>query len=110
VRDTEVPLPDAWANRVLAVNLLHEVRGETALAEMRRLLAPEGQLLVVDWERGGERAFGPPDHLLYSADEAHEELASAGFAVERLELGLPFHFALRTHPAAQPTPDPSDRS
>ncbi|MDP8942783.1 MAG: class I SAM-dependent methyltransferase [Actinomycetota bacterium] len=97
-----VPLPDASADRVIAVNLLHEVRGEAALAEMRRLLRPEGILLVADWERGRdpERPTGPPEHILYTEDEAVAELERAGFAVDRREGGFPYHFSLLAQPVA----------
>ena len=61
IMGNRVPRPDGCADRVLAVNLLHEVRGESALTEMRRLLAPGGFILVIDWERGRERDSGPPD-------------------------------------------------
>ena len=66
ITSNRVPEPDGAADRVLAVNLLHEVRGERALEEMRRLLRPDGLLLVADWERGRdtERALGPPDEIL----------------------------------------------
>ncbi|HEV2787482.1 MAG TPA: class I SAM-dependent methyltransferase, partial [Solirubrobacteraceae bacterium] len=95
ITGNQVPLPDGCAQRVLAVNMLHEIRGETALAEMRRLLAPGGFVLVVDWERGRERDSGPPDHLLYSAGEAQDELRAAGFEPEILNAALPYHFALK---------------
>lgn len=98
IADNRVDMPDAGADRVLAVNLLHEVRGERALAEMRRLVGPGGFVLVVDWERGRERESGPPDDLLYSVDEAVVELATAAFAVESLQAGLPYHFALVARP------------
>ena len=39
------------------------MRPET-LAEMRRLLAPDGLLLLIDWERGHTREGGPPDGVL----------------------------------------------
>ena len=52
IASNRVPEPDGGVDRVLAVNLLHEVRGEPALEEMRRLLGPDGLLLVGDWERG----------------------------------------------------------
>jgi len=96
-----VPEPDGTADRVLAVNLLHEVRGERALVEMRRLLAPEGLLLVADWERGRdpERALGPPDEILYSEGEAAAELERAGFEVER-HAGPRWHFVLVGRPRA----------
>ena len=95
ISGNRVPLADGSAQRILAVNLLHEVRGETALDEMRRLLAPGGFLLAVDWERGRDRDGGPPDELLYTAAEAATELALAGLATEILETPLPFHFAIR---------------
>ena len=93
-----VPLRDGEADRILAVNLLHEIRGEGALSEMRRILAAEGILLVVDWERGRPRPGGPPDQLLYTAAEAASELRSAGFETAEIPAGLPYHFAIRATP------------
>ncbi len=95
VRDNQVPLDDGWAERILALNVLHEVRGETALAEMRRLLAPGGCLLAVDWERGRDRDFGPPDEILYSREEAESELREAGLHAEPANAALPYHFAVK---------------
>jgi ubiquinone/menaquinone biosynthesis C-methylase UbiE len=95
VTGNNVPLADGCAERVLAVNLLHEVRGESALAEMRRLLAPGGFVLVVDWERGRERDSGPADELLYTADEAAHELQITGLSTEVLDARLPFHFVIK---------------
>lgn len=94
-----VPEPDGAADRVLAVNLLHEVRGERALEEMRRVLGPDGLLLVADWERAreSERPLGPPDEILYSEDEAVAELERAGFDVERYA-GRRWHFVLLARP------------
>jgi len=107
IEHDRVPLPDGAVDRILAVNLLHEIRGDAALAEMRRLLADRGLLLVVDWERGRPRTVGPPDELLYSADEAAAELRDAGFRTRALGLALPFHFAILAarDPAAAAQPD-----
>ena len=66
IKDNQVPLPDGSADRVLALNLLHEVVGEGALAEMRRLLPGDGFLLVVDWDSEVERDEGPPAHVALS--------------------------------------------
>ena len=101
VAENRVPLPNAAVDRVLAVNLLHEVRGERALAEMRRLLRPEGLLLVADWERGRDpqRPLGPPDEILYTEAGAAAELERAGFAVEA-HAGFPYHFVLLARPSA----------
>ena len=103
IAENRVPLAGASVDRVIAVNLLHEVRGEPALAEMRRLLRPDGVLLLADWERGRdpERPTGPPEHLLYTEDEAVEELERVAFAVERRQPDLPYHFALLARPAGE---------
>lgn len=95
----QVPEADGTADRVLAVNVLHEILGEPALEEMVRLLGPDGLLLVADWERGRdpERALGPPDEILYSADEAATELERAGFEVER-HPAQRWHFVLVGRP------------
>ena len=95
VADNRVPVDDGWAQRILALNVLHEVRGETALAEMRRLLAAGGFLLAVDWERGRDRDFGPPDELLYSREEAESELRAAGLHADPVNAALPYHFAVK---------------
>jgi ubiquinone/menaquinone biosynthesis C-methylase UbiE len=95
VDGNRVALPDACAQRILAVNLLHEVRGEHALEEMRRLLAPGGMLLVIDWDRERPSEPGPPAEHRYSAQEALRELRAAGLGAELLASELPYHFVLR---------------
>lgn len=95
IEDNQVPLPDGSADRVLAVNLLHEVVGETALDEMYRLLSDSGLLLVVDWSSEVEREQGPPAHIALSPEQGRAMLEEAGFHVESVpEVGFPYHFAL----------------
>lgn len=101
IGENAVDLPDGGADRVLASNLLHEVRGERALAEMRRLVSPDGFVLVVDWERGRERDVGPPEERLYSAEDAAFELAASAFSAESVDAGLPYHFALVARPSKE---------
>ena len=95
ISDNRVPLDDGWAERILAINMLHEIRGESAPAEMTRLLAPGGFALFVDWERGRDRAFGPPDEILYSRDEAEAVLREAGMRPDPVSAALPYHFAVK---------------
>lgn len=95
ITENRSPLQDASVERILAINLLHEVRGERALMEMRRLLKPGGFVLVVDWDRARPSDVGPPTAHRYSAGEAHQDLAAAGFQVEPVDADLPYHFALR---------------
>jgi ubiquinone/menaquinone biosynthesis C-methylase UbiE len=100
IEGNAVPLPDGSVDRVLAVNLLHEVRGETALAEMRRLLAPGGFVLIVDWDRDRPGERGPPAEIRYGVEDAIAACAEAGLAAEALEVELPHHFALRARASA----------
>lgn len=94
IHDNAVPLDDESVDRILAINVLHEVRGENALAEMHRLLSPTGLLLVADWDRERPSPPGPPAHLRYSRSEAAEECAAAGFEVQPIDAELPYHFVL----------------
>jgi len=84
IEGDHVPLADQTANRILAVDVLHHVRPDT-LAEMRRLLAPDGALLLIDWERGHPREDGPPEDVLLTADQAIRELAAAGLKAHRVQ-------------------------
>jgi ubiquinone/menaquinone biosynthesis C-methylase UbiE len=95
IAENRVALQDASVDRILAVNLLHEVRGETALSEMRRLLKPGGFALVVDWDRERPSDPGPPAAHRYSTSEAQQDLTAAGFEVEPVDVDLPYHFVLR---------------
>ena len=100
ISENRVSLPDGYADRVLAVNLLHEVVGESALGEMRRLLKPDGALLVVDWRSDVEREEGPPSHVTFDPEGARRTLEDSGFTVDPVSEGeFPYHLALLARPA-----------
>ncbi len=69
IKDNEVGLESGSVDRILAVNLLHEIIGENALAEMRRLLTPDGFLLIADWISDVSRDMGPPANVSLSPGE-----------------------------------------
>ena len=99
IQDNKVPLQTGSMDRVLAVNLLHEVIGETALQEMRRLLRPEGFLLVIDWSADVIRDQGPPAEVSLSAAQGREMLEEAGFDTQSVgEKEFPLHFAFVARP------------
>jgi ubiquinone/menaquinone biosynthesis C-methylase UbiE len=105
VRENSLDLESGSVDRVLAVNLLHEVVGETALQEMRRVLRPEGFLLAVDWRADVERKEGPPAEVSLTPEAAREMLEQAGFDVAPVEgERFPYHFAYlaRRSPEEQP--------
>jgi ubiquinone/menaquinone biosynthesis C-methylase UbiE len=93
--------PDAIAiqeqhfDRVLGVNLLHEIDDEH-LEPIRLALKPDGSLLIIDWDRTVKRDFGPPSDHVHTRDEALERLRRSRFNAEVLESrGFPYHFAIR---------------
>jgi len=65
-----VPLPDACAQRLVAINVLHHIHDEPRpLAEIVRLLSPGGLFVAVEFG-AIDRPFGPAkDHVLQ-----HDEL------------------------------------
>jgi SAM-dependent methyltransferase len=81
------------ADRVLAINVLHEV-GDNDLQEMRELLKPQGSALIIDWDGAMDRPIGPPKDHTHSIAEARDRLAKAGFETETLD-HLRYHFVLR---------------
>ena len=83
-----VPAPDAVADRVVMVDVLHHLYDQPeALAEVTRLLRPGGLFVVVDWG-DCERPVGPPlEHVLGLA-AVREVIASMGLSeVEAHEPG-----------------------
>lgn len=82
----------ASADRILAINVLHEV-GDDALAQMIRMLKPGGSILFIDWDAEIDRSVGPPRDHTYSPREARERLEKAGLAVKPLK-SWRYHFAL----------------
>jgi SAM-dependent methyltransferase len=99
--NAEAAGPDASAlgehrfDRALGVHLLHEIDDEH-LVQVRTALKPAGSLLIVDWEGGVERDFGPPAEHVHTLDEAVQRLRRTGFTTQILESpDFPYHFALR---------------
>lgn len=77
----EIPLPDSTLDRVLMVNVFHEVRDKKRLVqEIARVLRPIGRITMVDWQaRQTER--GPPLHERVPMGEAPSYFP--GFVLEK---------------------------
>ncbi len=95
--DSTVPLPNGGADRIVAINVLHHVHDDpTALAEMTRLLAPAGRMLVIDFGYI-DRPIGPDkDHVLPHA-RLRAVIADMGLrelAVHEPGTLLPYHIAI----------------
>jgi SAM-dependent methyltransferase len=82
-----VPLPDAAADRLVAINSVHHMHDDrVALDEMLRLLRPGGLLVVAEFGHM-DRPIGPPkDHVL-----PHDELRAllTGLGLEELSVHEP---------------------
>ncbi len=76
--DGHVALPDAVADRLVMINVVHHVHDDpAALAEALRLLAPSGLLLVAEFARM-DRPVGPPSDHVLALDELRTVLSRLG--------------------------------
>jgi ubiquinone/menaquinone biosynthesis C-methylase UbiE len=71
-----VPLDDGVADRVLIVNVLHHADRQ-APAEIARLLAPGGVLVVAEFAQM-DRPVGPPNQRVLPLDDVRAMLTGAG--------------------------------
>lgn len=97
VEEVRLPFPDALFDRALAANVLGELADPVAsLAEVRRVLRPEGKFLVVDWRL--DAPSGPDPSARLSSEKAAALLRQAGFQpVHQPEVGRA-HWALLAVP------------
>lgn len=72
-------IEDGLCDRVLIANVWHEIDGrDEVLLEMKRILAPGGELFVLDWRDDVESPPGPPiEHRLPAAQVVAELEAAA---------------------------------
>ncbi len=87
-----IPMLHGCADRILAINVLHEL-GDAAISELRRLLKPAGEALFIDWSADVERPVGPPPDHVYTAGEAKTRLETNGLFALR-ERRFPYHYAI----------------
>jgi ubiquinone/menaquinone biosynthesis C-methylase UbiE len=93
-----IPLPDNSVDLCLMAAVLHDIihdgGHEPALAEVARVLKPDGDLAVLEF-RKMEGMPGPPVHIRLSEDELREVLNRGGFGITRiLPNGDQFRLAL----------------
>ena len=80
-------------DRVLIVNTWHHIEDRPAYSKnLRRVLAPEGRVYVVDYTR--ESPTGPPPEHRLEPQQILDELAHGGFAGKVLEEDLPRQFVV----------------
>jgi 2-polyprenyl-3-methyl-5-hydroxy-6-metoxy-1,4-benzoquinol methylase len=84
-------------DRVLAVNVLHELNDDD-VASLRALLQPRGFALIVDWNALVERPAGPPAEKCYTPQQALERLSRLGFTWQSVG-SFRYHHAFVARPA-----------
>ena len=84
-------LPNKSCDLVLLTNLLFQVENKQAvLEEAKRVLKPQGRLLIVDWVK--QVSFGPPNIL--NKDEIITFCQEGGFVLKEDSLAGSYHFCL----------------
>ncbi|MDC3414730.1 methyltransferase domain-containing protein [Aquibacillus sp. 3ASR75-11] len=83
VSDLEnIQLDKGLVNKALIAFVIHEVPNlDKALCEIKRILKPEGQLLLLEWE-AVETEIGPPFHEKIPSEKMGELLRENGFDIE----------------------------
>ncbi len=79
--ENAIPLPSESIDLVFACHLLHELENPPALlADIRRILRPESELVAIEWEKV-ETGIGPPLERRLALDESRALLEGSGFTV-----------------------------
>lgn len=128
---TRLELPDASVDGILCSHVLEHIPDDRrAMAEMRRVLRPDGWAIVIVPLRGErtieeaeasqnpafsrEKDFGQADHVRYYGRDVVERLSQAGFRVETFNAVDRFgkdelaYFGLKNEPAFLCRPSSTD--
>jgi len=76
-----VPLTDGSVDAAYATMTYHELPRARTLAELARVLADGGRVVLADWSADGEGESGPPLDERFTADDAASHLREVGFSV-----------------------------
>jgi ubiquinone/menaquinone biosynthesis C-methylase UbiE len=94
-----LPFVTASLDGVVSTMTFHEFASDAALAELHRVLAADGTLVVADWAGSGTGTAGPPLDERFRAAEAADALHTAGFTVTHRAV-RPETFLLTATPAS----------
>ncbi len=92
--EESIPLADGEADFCLVAFVLHEAAdADSFLKEVKRILRPEGTLLVIDWVKKAEEK-GPPLEERIDAPDASALLNNAGFTSITASPLTPSHYKI----------------
>jgi ubiquinone/menaquinone biosynthesis C-methylase UbiE len=94
-----LPLTDHTADMTFMAFVFHELDDrEKYLAELRRITKPDGTLVIIDWADVDSPVGPPVDHRI-SLSEAINNIASAGFKIERNGMLNPWQYFVTARPS-----------
>lgn len=84
-QELQIPVPDGSATFAVLGFVLHEPDEPPALlAEVRRILQPDGRMLVIDWQKKPTEQ-GPPLGARIARDDARAMIEAAGFRAREID-------------------------
>ncbi|WP_439026438.1 class I SAM-dependent methyltransferase [Haloarchaeobius sp. DT45] len=78
----DLPFADGELDAAFSTMTYHEYADDASLAELARVLGPDGRLVTVDWSGAGEGESGPSTEERFTLADAVEHHETAGFTVE----------------------------
>ena len=92
---TKTTLKDASADLALLANVWHELDDhDAALAELARVLRPNGRVAIVDWRPDASAENGPPlDHRI-AREKVEERLRTNAWRVESAAMVGAYHYLM----------------
>jgi ubiquinone/menaquinone biosynthesis C-methylase UbiE len=78
----DLPFATDRLDGALSTMTYHEFASDAALAELARVVRPDGRLAVADWSATGAGEHGPPLDERFAVADAATALRAAGFDVE----------------------------
>lgn len=92
--ENHIPIEDGACDMVFLAFVFHEAGEKVAfLKELKRLLKPEGKLLLLDWEKKVEDK-GPPYEERIEMAEAERLIKKTGFKIEEKGSVTPSHYKI----------------
>jgi len=92
-KENEIPLENKSVDLLLSVNTLHEFHDKTKTTEeIRRVLKPEGQAVIVDFKKE-DTGFGPPVSIRVSKEQASRLFEKQGLTVLKTH-ELKYHYLI----------------
>jgi arsenite methyltransferase len=87
-------LPDASIDRIFICDTWHHINGHAAyLAILRKILKPDGQIVMIDFKKE-KTPVGPPPEMRISREDLVEEMETNGFLLAKEQTFLPYQYFL----------------